>query len=170
LRLVGVLLLSECLFSVTGTSYSDLNNLSTEKYSILHKFIERLRMLMEERDLSQTQVGDMASTSQSTVHRWLEGTAEPEISELEALCAGLGIELTIGGKDDENRMELRETDGLARDLAVWRGRAKRAEKELADLKEALRKLSGCVSLERPSDVEVLAVEEGERIDREHRKR
>jgi hypothetical protein len=60
------------------------------------------------------------------------------------------------------------------DLEVWRRRAKSAEAELAHIKNVLRGLVNPallgVSSERPSGEEVLAAEEGERIDREHRKR
>jgi transcriptional regulator with XRE-family HTH domain len=108
---------------------------------------------MDERDLNQTQIAEMAGVAQSTVKRWLDGNGGPGLYELEGICTGLGIELKIDGQAPENRMELRETNEVQRDLAIWRKKAKEAVGELARIKNGMRKLLDTeISSELPSGV------------------
>lgn len=133
----------------------------------MNNFLAQLEERLKAKELTQQRIADVAGVSQPTVQRWLSRETQPKLSEAEAVCdafamlwtleAVKGMDLPEGGVNQKS------------DLEIWRDRAKRAEKEAADLKAGMRKLLG-ISLEPPSAEEVLATGEGERIDRAHRKR
>ena len=55
------------------------------------KFHEIIRSLREDKDLSQTQVGEALDMNQMKISRMETGAAEPSLDDLRALCRFYGV-------------------------------------------------------------------------------
>ncbi len=55
------------------------------------QFSERLRAIMEERGMVQTQVADEIGVLQNTISAWVTGKHEPTAHNIVALCTLFGV-------------------------------------------------------------------------------
>ena len=100
---------------------------------------------MDERGLKAAQLAREINISHVQVGNYLDGSQEPKMGILKTIADFFGVTadwlIGSGADSPESAMVLRE-ERVRSDLEVWRDRAKAAEKELADLKMALRRLLG----------------------------
>lgn len=90
--------------------------------------------------LTQDEVARALDISQPKVGRWLKGESLPDAQELSKLADLFGVTTDELLGRGVRGMEMREA-ATGSDLDVWKSRANTAERELADLRAALRKLS-----------------------------
>ncbi len=55
------------------------------------EFIDILKDLMKEKELSQTKLAEIVGVKQSQVSEWLKGKSKPGYDNLQAICKSLNI-------------------------------------------------------------------------------
>ncbi len=65
------------------------------------KFIENLKILMKEENLTQMQLSNKIGVAQSAISAWLSGKKEPSITSLWLIadCFNVDIDVLIGRKE-----------------------------------------------------------------------
>lgn len=76
----------------------------------MNYFQKKLRQIMKQRHLSQTDLANMSGLRQTTISSWLKQDIIPKLSSIEPLAKALG--LTVGDLigDFGNKIELTEDD------------------------------------------------------------
>lgn len=97
---------------------------------------------MRQKELNNFQLGKAVGLSHVTIGNYVGGKI-PKSQHLQALAKFFGVtmEWLLSGDDLQSPdYAIREGDDLNAELNTWRKRATSAEKDLADLKQGLRKL------------------------------
>ena len=98
----------------------------------MEKISTRLKRLMDEKGIKQTELAARASIAQSSVSRYVRGVQEPKSRELHAISKVLGVSMEswfsglpapVGGGEDGN----------------WKTRATNAERKLRTLRASVLK-------------------------------
>ena len=55
------------------------------------RFIEILKDIMIDRNLTQTELANLINVKQSQVSEWLKGKSKPGYDNLKAICLALGV-------------------------------------------------------------------------------
>ena len=99
----------------------------------MEKIFSRLKRLMEEKGIRQTELATRASIAQSTVSRYVRGTQEPKSRELHAISKALGVSM------DSWFTGLTPLTGADGEDGNWKTRATSAERKLRNLRAAVLK-------------------------------
>jgi len=100
----------------------------------MEKISTRLKRLMDEKGIKQTELAARASITQASVSRYVRGMAEPRSRELHAISKVLGVSMEswfsglpapAGGGEDGN----------------WKTRATTAERKLREVRAAVSKFN-----------------------------
>ena len=97
----------------------------------MEKISTRLKRLMEERGIRQTELGKRASISQASVSRYVRGTQEPKSRELHAISKALGVPMESWFTGLPPPVDKKGE--------VWKTRATTAERKLRKLRAAVLK-------------------------------
>ena len=98
----------------------------------MEKISTRLKRLMEEKGVRQTELAARASIAQTTVSRYVRGVQEPKSRELHAISKALGVSM------DSWFTSLQPPVGAGED-GNWKTRATTAERRLRNLQAAFFK-------------------------------
>ena len=113
------------------TIYTFSENASTKKQP-MEKISVRLKRLMGEKGIKQTELAARSSLSQASVSRYVRGTAEPKSRELHAISKALGVSM------DSWFTGLPPPAGSGED-GNWKSRATNAERKLRKLRASVLK-------------------------------
>ena len=100
----------------------------------METFSTRLKRLLEEKGIKQTELAVRAAITQSTVSKYIRGTQEPKSRELYAISNALGVSMEswftglpspAGSGEDGN----------------WKTRATKAERTLREVRATVSKLN-----------------------------
>jgi len=100
----------------------------------MEKISKRLKRLMEERGIKQTELAVRASIAQSSVSRYIRGVQEPKSRELHAISKVLGVSM-------ESWFSGLPAPAGSREGGNWKTRATNAERKLREVRAAVSKFN-----------------------------
>ncbi len=74
----------------------------------MKNFAEKLKVFMKLKGLNQGELSELCGVSQTAIHKWLAGKAEPSISNTVAVARALGV--TVADLTGEEPLELSAAD------------------------------------------------------------
>lgn len=63
--------------------------------------MKQIRDIVETKNISQVELATKVNASIASVSRWLKGTRDPKISDVEKLVDALGMKIIICNKDED---------------------------------------------------------------------
>lgn len=98
-------------------------------------FSDRLKKILEEKDITQAQLAKMTGITQSSISDWLRGRYAPKQDKIDLIARALNVTPTylMGWEDTENETDETETNVPTLIAAHWEGNGDFTEEQLEEI-------------------------------------